>query len=54
MVFAFADNDTLIQDDDLFGVLDRGNALGHDHQGAGAGMLLERLAQRCIGLIVQG
>ncbi len=42
-----------IQHDDLFGILDGGDALGDDQHSAVAGLLLERLAQGGVGLEIQ-
>ena len=44
MMCALTDNIALVEHNDLFSIFDGGNALGHDQQGAGAGMLLECLA----------
>ena len=41
---ALADNSAFIQDNDLFGILNGGNALGHDQQSAGAGLFFKCLA----------
>ena len=49
----FADDAAIIQNDDLFGILDGGDTLRNDQQGTGAGVGLERLAQCRIRLVIQ-
>ena len=39
----FADDAAIIQNDDLFGILDGGDTLCNDQQGTGAGVGLESL-----------
>ena len=41
VVGSFSDDTSLIKNDDLFGILDGGNALGHDEQGAVTGVFFQ-------------